>query len=126
MEINKLSNQLDRRLHEDGRVRKSGETGKTDGPRERSGETAPTDDRVSVHHLEEIESDEALARTELDKLDRDRFEKLQELKSKLQEFQEAKRDLTERILETELGQKVEDPTVMQQVAQQMIDPASRL
>ncbi|MEX0594071.1 MAG: hypothetical protein WD115_04795 [Balneolaceae bacterium] len=126
MVINKLSNQLDNRLREAGRVQNDGETKKTEETRDRNREVSSMDDRVSVQHPGKDESDEALARTELDKLNRERFEKLKELKGKLQEFQDAKREVVERILDTELGQQVEDPQVLQRIARQMIDPASRL
>lgn len=126
MEINKLSNQLNNRLQESGRAEPDSATGKTGSARRSTDDSSPVDDRVSVRQLDESASDQELARTELDKMHRERFEKLQELKAKLQEFQEAKKEVVERILETELGQKVEDPSIMEQIAQQMMDPTSRL
>lgn len=125
MEINKLSKQLDTRLTEAGSVQNERPSGATRTSGSSRNEHLYKD-QVSVSRPDSNQSDEELARAQLQKLNQERFEKLRELKMKLQEFHDAKREVVERILETELGQKVESPAVMEEIARHMLDPASRL
>lgn len=114
MDIKKLSN------HINGNLNKA-EMGQK--PSEPASQKSPEDfvDKVSIENFNFRNNDQLFAKLELSKLNQESANRLKDLKSQISEYQQAKESSAEAARETEIGQKINDPEVWDEIARKMID-----
>lgn len=116
MEINKLANQVNNQINSS----KAGNTERTSD----AGSVKKTDDfadKVSISTTSTNKSEELFAKIELEKLKQSSFDKLKEMKVKIQEFEAASKSSDTSVNDTELGKKLNDPAVWGKIADGILD-----
>lgn len=77
-------------------------------------------DKVSIDEYEFRNNDLLIAKHELGKLKKVSSSRVNELKTKITEFQEAKTNPDKQIQETEMGKKINNPAVWQNIAHKIL------
>lgn len=116
MDINKLNNQINGRI-EGSKASEQGQKASGISPVRKNEEIS---DKVSLSGGSAKKGDELFARIELEKINQSSFGKLQDYKEKLKAYEEAKAQSPEAAAQTEIGKKLNDPQVWQDIAQKML------
>lgn len=115
MDINKLSNHIDRKL--DGtRPADQNQKAANNSVKAPDSEIA---DKVSLNSFKSNKSEELFAKIELEKLKHNSFDKLKEMKAKLSEYEAAKSDSQKDVKETALGKMLDNPEVWEEIAKKI-------
>jgi hypothetical protein len=117
MDINKLNNSASNRFKKTGEV--SNGQSKADSSSKESSANTPND-KVSITNYTFRKNDQLFAKLELDKLDENSSNKLSDTKEAIAEYQKAKEISPEAAAKTEIGQKINDPSVWENIAEEML------
>lgn len=114
MDIKKLSNNINSNINKSELGQK---------PSEPASQKSPEDfvDKVSIENFSFRNNDQFFAKLELSKLNQESANHLKEMKTKISEYQQAQKTSPEAARETEVGQKINDPDVWDEIAQKMIN-----
>lgn len=112
MEINKLQNTLNTQINKAGNSPEEIQQASRAGNIKES--QATEYDKVTLNNARKSESD--FAKTELDKLNKESFNKLRDYKAKLNAYEAAKQQSPEAAAGTEIGQMLNNPDVWAKVA----------
>lgn len=114
MDINKIENRISgSKFNKTDATSKGQESSSTKG-KSQAGDSPK--DKVSLGDYPFRNNDQLFAKLELEKLNDSSTERLQEIKTQLKEFKEA----GEASSETELGQKINDPSVWEDIAHKIL------
>lgn len=116
MEIDKLTNRLDRPLNKSDGIGKNRTPSGLNSDRPGESETA----RVSLREYPPGRDDQQFARIELDKLNRQSFDRLKEVKSRLNEYQQSLNHPDGNTLESRIGQQLNSTDVLDTIAQKIL------
>ena len=78
-------------------------------------------DKVSLDGYQFKKDEVLFARSEYNKQTQAAFEKLRAVKAELDEFRQAERESAEKAAQTEMGQKLNNPDVWEQIARKIMD-----
>lgn len=113
MDINKIENH--------GKFSKTDAASKGKKPASTNGTASPADtDRVTLSDYGFKSSEKLFAKIELEKLNISSSKHLKELKAELTEFKNASKISSEEANKTEMGQKINDPSVWEDIANKML------
>ena len=118
MDINKIENRVS-----GNSFNKTDAASKGNESAETTGSSSTTDspiDKVSISDYPFRNNDQLFAKLELEKLNESSSGQLQEIKAKLKEYKEASKVSPEAANETELGQKVNDPSVWEDISNKIL------
>ena len=85
------------------------------------GERNGSQDKVSLNGYSFRQNELLFARTEYEKQTQASFGKMNALKAKLAEYHTARSESAEKAVETEIGQKLNDPAVWSGIARKMLE-----
>lgn len=118
MDINKIENRVSgNNLNKTDAASEGKESAKS------TGNTSAADtpvDKVSISDYPFRNNDELFAKLELEKLNESSSGRLQEIKAELNEYMKASEVSKEDAGETELGQKINDPSVWEDIAHKIL------
>lgn len=117
MDINKLNNNIN------GRINKTEESSKGQKTTDASSEKSAVDsnvDNVSINDYKFLKNDREFAKLEMEKVNDASSKRLLEFKSKISEYQEAKNISDEAARETEIGRKINDSAVWEDIAKKIL------
>lgn len=113
MDINKLTNSINGELKGTGTASRNQKMPETVSNNELS-------DKVSLKSTDLNKNEKQSARLELEKLHRSSFERINDYRNKLAEFEKAGNSSPESLQETEIGKKINDPAVWSEIADKIL------
>lgn len=116
MDINKLSNQINRKLN-GTETPKSGEKA-SDSTSSKS--TTQIADKVSLESFKSRNNEFLFAKLELEKLNESSSERLNDFKTKVIEYRETRKRSPEEAKKTEIGNKINNPSIWQDIAHKIV------
>lgn len=116
MDINKLNNINNSNLKKTDGASKGQKSEDTS-----SSKTADsTADKVSISDYQFRNNDQLFAKLELEKLNNSASDQLKEMKARISEFNQAAEAPDKTARETEIGQKINDPAVWEDIAHKIL------
>ncbi len=116
MDINKLNNINSKNLNKTNEASEGAASEKTSS---KSAADTPKD-KVSLGDYQFRNNDQLFAKIELEKLNDSSSQQFKEMKAQVSEFLEASEDSPEAAQQTEMGQKIDDPSVWGDIAQKIL------
>lgn len=116
MDINRLNNNINNGFN---KTEESGKSEKADISFKKSPEENPAH-KVSLTDYKFRKNDQLFAKIELGKLEEASSQKLAELKTKIDDYQNAKAESEEAARQTEIGKQLNDPEVWGEIARKML------
>ncbi|MFP8488627.1 hypothetical protein ACKGJO_05945 [Gracilimonas sp. Q87] len=117
MEINKLTSNLSNQVN--GTKSEAASEASSTSKVEKS--SKDLSDKVSLSNNGAQKSEELFAKVEMEKLNESSFDKVKEMKVKLQAYEQAKGVSDEAANNTEIGKMLNDPEVWGKIAENLID-----
>lgn len=115
MDINKLNNISGNNVNKTNETSKGKESQRTSS---KSSDT-PTD-KVSLDDYQFRNNDQLFAKLELEKLNESSSKQFKEMKAQVSEYMEASQNPDTSIQQTEMGQKINDPSVWGNIANKIL------
>lgn len=116
MDINKLNN-ISNNFKKTEKTSEGKKSASSTSKQSSSGSAA---DKVSISNYKLRNNDQLYAKIELEKLNELASKQLGNIKTKITEYQEAKRRSPEAAEQTEIGQKLNDPDVWEDIANKIL------